>query len=251
MEFGNGPKKPVVETSKNIKGLLQFVVGKAPLSSGLQIKLSSLRFGRRKMLYGKLPCNPQPLRLRTVKEEDRFIKESSKTSDSWTPSRWSSLSLVRFWTSLLMTDVLRLTCLLPERSSEDSLESLDSSCGTWPENWEEERSSFSNLANWPNPDEIDELKQLKARLSCCKLGRRKRLLLEWMVPWSSLQLRSRPITSLPIVSHVTPSHEQQSLPSFQDSFFWSVIRIFGRRRSWIRMKLLKFVQRWALFLGTR
>ena len=74
----------MVETSKNIKGLLQFVIGKNLVSLGLLTKLSTCRFGRRKMLYGKVPCNSQPLRVRDVKEEDKFIKELSETSDMLT-----------------------------------------------------------------------------------------------------------------------------------------------------------------------
>jgi hypothetical protein len=52
------------------------------------------------MLPGNFPCNPQPPRERDEKEEDRFVKELGATKDIFTEAKLSSLSLVRFRTSL-------------------------------------------------------------------------------------------------------------------------------------------------------
>jgi hypothetical protein len=62
----------------------------------LRDKKSDSRFGRRKMLPGNFPCNPQSLRERDDKEEDRFVKELGATKDIFTKSKVRSLSLVRF-----------------------------------------------------------------------------------------------------------------------------------------------------------
>jgi hypothetical protein len=52
------------------------------------------------MLPGNFPCNPQLLRERNDKEEDRFVKELGATKDIFTEAKLSSLSLVKFRTSL-------------------------------------------------------------------------------------------------------------------------------------------------------
>jgi hypothetical protein len=74
--------------------------GKEPVRPLLYERSSDLRFGRRKMLPGNFPCNPQPLRERDDKEEDRFFKELGATKDILRASKARSLSLVRFRTSL-------------------------------------------------------------------------------------------------------------------------------------------------------
>jgi hypothetical protein len=48
------------------------------------------------MLPGNFPCNPQLLRERDDKEEDRFVKELGATKDIFTEPKARSLSLVRF-----------------------------------------------------------------------------------------------------------------------------------------------------------
>ena len=152
------------------------------MNSYLPRKLSSRKFCKPKMSFGRLPRNLQPSSVRDTKEE-KFMKELRETEDMLTWSRWSSLSLVRFWTSLFTTDVSKLTQELPERSSEDNWERWDNSSGTWPSKTESERLRYLNSAKRPNPEEIRERKRaLKARLRRCKWGRRKRLALEGMVP---------------------------------------------------------------------
>jgi hypothetical protein len=70
--------------------------GKEPVRPSLYDRSSDSRFGRRKLLPGNFPCNPQPLRERDDKEEDRFVKELGATKDIFTEVRSRSLSLVRF-----------------------------------------------------------------------------------------------------------------------------------------------------------
>jgi hypothetical protein len=73
--------------------------GKEPVRPSLYDRSSDSRFGRRKMLPGNFPCNPQLLRERDEKEEDRFVKElkkSCETKDIFIEPKSSSLSLVRF-----------------------------------------------------------------------------------------------------------------------------------------------------------
>jgi hypothetical protein len=70
--------------------------GKEPVRPLLSDRSSDSRFGRRKMLPGNFPCNPQPQRERDDKEEDRFVKELGATKDIFTEPRARSLSLVRF-----------------------------------------------------------------------------------------------------------------------------------------------------------
>ena len=74
--------------------------GKEPIRPSLFDRSSDLRFGRRKMLPGNFPCNPQLPRERDEKEEDRFVKELGTTSDMFTELKSSSLRLVRFRTIL-------------------------------------------------------------------------------------------------------------------------------------------------------
>jgi hypothetical protein len=74
--------------------------GKEPVRPSLYDRCSDSRFGRRKMLPGNFPCNPQSQRERDEKEEDRFVKELGATKDIFTELKSSSLSLVRFRTSL-------------------------------------------------------------------------------------------------------------------------------------------------------
>jgi hypothetical protein len=70
--------------------------GKEPVRPSLNIRSSDSRFGRRKMLPGNFPCNPQSPRERDDKEEDKFVKELGSTKDRFTLPKSSCLSLVRF-----------------------------------------------------------------------------------------------------------------------------------------------------------
>jgi hypothetical protein len=69
---------------------------KEPVRPSLDDRSSDLRFGRRKILPGIFPCNPQPQRERDDKVEDRFVKELGTTKDIFTESKARSLSFVRF-----------------------------------------------------------------------------------------------------------------------------------------------------------
>ena len=198
------------------------------MRSGFLFKLSELRFGRLKILFGKFPWMVQPNRLREVKEEDRFIKQPGLTDDMFIPLRISSLTFVRLWTipSTVGSSSSRVHSekgsrgWLQERSSEINFVKCEISFGTLPENQERERLRWLNLAKRPNSDGILDLwNKLPARFSLCKCERRKRLLFDKKVPRSQLQLKSRPITWPVIVSQVIPSHEQQSVPSFQELAF--------------------------------
>jgi hypothetical protein len=71
-------------------------VGKEPVRPSLSYRMSDSRFGRRKILPGIFPCNPQPERERDDKEEDRLVKELGTTEDIFTESKLRSLSFVRF-----------------------------------------------------------------------------------------------------------------------------------------------------------
>jgi hypothetical protein len=70
--------------------------GKEPVRPSLYDRSSDSRFGRRKLLPGNFPCNPQPLRERDDKEENRFVKEFGATKEIFTEPKLRSLSLVRF-----------------------------------------------------------------------------------------------------------------------------------------------------------
>ena len=133
-------------------------------SSILDVKVSVSRFGRRKISTGNVPCNSQLKRLSVVNEEEQFIKDQSETEDMSTKSRWSSLGIFKFLSSLLTTNVSRLTKWFWERSSEANRERCDKRSGTWLEDTQPERLRYLNLVNWPNPGEINEKsKSLKAR----------------------------------------------------------------------------------------
>jgi hypothetical protein len=70
--------------------------GKEPVRPLLYDRSSDSRFGRRKMLPGNFPCNPQSQSEIDDKEEDRFVKELGATKDIFTESKARYLSLVRF-----------------------------------------------------------------------------------------------------------------------------------------------------------
>jgi hypothetical protein len=55
--------------------------GKEPVRPLLSAKMRESRFGRRKMLLGNSPCNPQSTSESNVKEEDKFVKELGATKD--------------------------------------------------------------------------------------------------------------------------------------------------------------------------
>ena len=106
---------------------------------------------------GNFPCSLQFSRERNDKEEDRFIKELGTTSDMSTHLKSSSLSLVRFRTSLSKEIGPTLRSKFPERSREINLERRETSNGTWPAKLEEFRLRCVRLENWPNREEIWEL----------------------------------------------------------------------------------------------
>jgi hypothetical protein len=58
--------------------------GKEPVRPSLYDRSSDSRIGRRKMLPGNFPCNPQLQRERDVREEDRFFMELGATRDIFT-----------------------------------------------------------------------------------------------------------------------------------------------------------------------
>ncbi|KAJ6887655.1 hypothetical protein NC652_028806 [Populus alba x Populus x berolinensis] len=66
----------------NERTLLTLDEGKEPVRLSLYVKSSTSRFGRRKMLSGNLPCNPQPQRARADKDDDRFAKELERSIET-------------------------------------------------------------------------------------------------------------------------------------------------------------------------
>uniref|UniRef100_A0A6N2LT27 Uncharacterized protein n=1 Tax=Salix viminalis TaxID=40686 RepID=A0A6N2LT27_SALVM len=104
IELGIGPCKWLFPKSNNFnesrpnnrRSLLTLDEGKEPVRRSLADKSSTRRFGRRKMLPGNFPCNPQPQRPRADKDEDKFAKEFGVTKSIFTEPKRSPLSFVRF-----------------------------------------------------------------------------------------------------------------------------------------------------------
>jgi hypothetical protein len=86
----------VSKRAKSSRELLTLEEGKEPVRPTLPPKLRNSRFGRRKMLAGNFPRNPQFPKERIDKEDDKFFKEVGTTRDIFTHRKRSSLNLVRF-----------------------------------------------------------------------------------------------------------------------------------------------------------
>jgi hypothetical protein len=86
----------VSKRANSSRELLTLEEGKEPVRPTLPPKLRNSRFGRRKMLAGNFPRNPQFPKERIDKEDGKFFKEVGTTRDIFTHRKRSSLNLVRF-----------------------------------------------------------------------------------------------------------------------------------------------------------